>query len=152
MTASGMVALLDVNRRCCWGESYTGPTRRSRGEAADAEVADVDAGRRSGQHLGDDLTGGGRVLEAVPTEPDGEIEAANARRPVEDAVLVGRQRTQSSPRVVNARALERGNPAHRLFDGLVEHPPIHRRRELGRRADVARAHEDLALLATAVEA
>src|SRR3989442_8771824 len=70
-------------------------------EPSHAEVANVDAGGGAGEHLGDHLSRGRRVLEAVAAEADGEIEAAHARRPVENGVLVRRQRPQAGPGVTN---------------------------------------------------
>src|ERR1700694_3142866 len=110
-------------------------------EAAEAKVRDVEAGGAGRQELRDHLAYGERVLEAVAAEADGEVEPVYPRRPVEDAAPIGSKRPQSRPRVADLGVLERRHAAHSLLDGLLQHAPVHGRRVLRVRPDVAWAHQ-----------
>src|SRR5256886_1045661 len=55
-------------------------------EAAGIEKGEVEGGRAVHEPLGDIPAGGGRMLEAVAAEADGEEEALDARRPADDGV------------------------------------------------------------------
>src|SRR5207244_8010767 len=75
-------------------------------EAAGIEEREVEGGLAVQEPLGDIPAGGGRVLEAVAAEADGEEEALDARRPADDRVVVGRQRPEARPAAGDPRVLE----------------------------------------------
>src|SRR6266581_978604 len=150
MSASSRIVI----RLLAVGTRTTAPRRAaslpSPREAAEPEVGDVDERARVREQLRHALACRGRVLEAVAAEADGEVEAVDARRPIENAVLVGGQRPEARPGVVDLGALEGGDALHGLGHGLLEHPPVDARLILGLDSDVARGHEERALLAPAV--
>src|SRR2546428_455740 len=74
-------------------------------EAAGIEEREVEGGLAVQEPLGDIPAGGGRVLEAVAAEADGEEEALDARRPADDRVVVGRQRPEARPAAGDPRVL-----------------------------------------------
>src|SRR2546428_9770615 len=55
------------------------------------------------QPFGHVAAGGGRVLEAVAAESDGQEEALDARRPPDDGVVVRRERSEAGPAAGDAR-------------------------------------------------
>src|SRR5438876_794761 len=122
-------------------------------EAAGVEERQVHRRLAVAEPVGDRTSGGGRVLEAVPAEADGEEEPLHARRPADDRVIVGRQRPKPRPAAGDLRRFQHGDAAHRLVHRLVETAPVHRHLEV--RADVldvTRAQQHLLHLLAEVEA
>src|SRR5213083_901608 len=113
-------------------------------EAAGIEEGEVEGGRAVDEPLGDIPAGGGRVLEAVAAEADGEEEALDARRPADDRVVVGRERPEARPAAGDPRVLEDRQAVDRLLHGVLDLRPVHRDVEvLADVFDVARAQQDL---------
>src|SRR5216110_1119311 len=122
-------------------------------EAAGIEEGEVEGGRAVDEPLGDIPAGGGRVLEAVAAEADGEEEALDARRPADDGVVVGRERAESRPAAGDPRVRDDRQAVDRLPHQLFYFPPIHRDVEvLANILDVTRAQEDLLHVFPEVEA
>src|SRR2546430_6559868 len=122
-------------------------------EAAGIEKGEVEGGRAVHEPLGDIPAGGGRMLEAVAAEADGEEEALDARRPAADGVIVGRERAESRPAAGDPRVGDDRQAVDRLLHRLLDLPPIHRDVEvLANVLDVTRAQEDLLHLFPEIEA
>src|SRR5439155_599637 len=115
-------------------------------EAAGIEEGDVEGGRAVDEPLGDIPAGGGRVLEAVAAEADGEEEALDARRPAKDGVVAGREPEESGPAAGDPRgdrALGRPQARHasvRHRERRHRHPRRDRHAELARAAREAGRH------------
>src|SRR2546428_8580838 len=95
-------------------------------EAAGIEEREVEGGLAVQEPLGDIPAGGGRVLEAVAAEADGEEEALDARRPADDRVVVGRERPEARPAAGDPRALDDRQALDRLRHQLFDLAPVHR--------------------------
>src|SRR2546430_9921221 len=66
-------------------------------EALGREEREVEGGLTVQEPLGDVTAGGGRVLEAVTAETDGEEEARDARRPADGRVVFVWERPTAHP-------------------------------------------------------
>src|SRR5438132_14108321 len=95
-------------------------------EAAGIEEGEVEGGPAVHEPLGDIPAGGGRVLEAVAAEADGEEEALDARRPADDGVVVGRERAESRPAAGDPRVGDDRQAVDRLLHRVLDLPPVDR--------------------------
>src|SRR5262245_16428440 len=77
--------------------AFVMPTAAARREPRRIEQRQIHRRLAVDDPVRDVTTSGGRVLEAVATEADGEEKAADAGRPADDRVVIGRQRTQARP-------------------------------------------------------
>src|SRR5947208_16441063 len=122
------------------------------GEAAGIEERQVERGLAVEQPLADVAAGGGRVLEAVTAEADGDEEAFHAGRPPDDRVVVGRQRPQARPAAGDPRLLDDRNAVQRLLHRLVDARAVDRHAEiLADILDVAGREQELLHLLAEVE-
>src|SRR2546428_11287152 len=122
-------------------------------EAAGIEEREVEGGLAVREPLGDIPAGGGRVLEAVAAEAEGEEDALDAGRPADDRVVVGRERPEARPAAGDPRVLEDRQAMDRLLHRVLDLPPVHRDVEvLADVFDVARAQQNLLHFFPEVEA
>src|SRR3989441_6881862 len=122
-------------------------------EALGREEREIEGGLTVQEPLGDVTAGGGRVLEAVTAETDGEEEARDARRPADDRVVVGRERPEARPAAGDPRALDDRQALDRLRHQLFDLAPVHRNVQVVADVlDITGAQEHLLYLFPEIEA
>src|SRR6266540_2512862 len=122
-------------------------------ESLEREAGDVNRHRLAlHDHLGQELPHDRRVLEPVPAEPTGQVQAGGIRHGPDDRVSVGSHLVEPCPHAGDPCPLERGEDPDGGRDQLVRHQRlVDRRVERRSLGGAAHPHQDTGTLAMEVE-